>query len=533
MQCTKIGGFTPSARTLAPYLVAVLAANGSTARVGAAPVVWQADPTPNAPFIPPIGDDPFGDSGFFGDPDHWVGGVVPVSTDSIRLDLAGPFDIVLDRDRTVRDMHVDGFDTRARIDLNNHFMNVTGNLVVDNVLFGFFPRLTIANTTPNLREFRSQNAVIGKGTVLQTVPALPGFGELIVDGLGVFRSAHWLNFGDAVLGELAGSKGFIVLRNGGTACINGHLSIGGQGTGNVAIETGSTFVCGSAVIGDGSTARMTDDAKWRLKGNLTTPGLTIGTGNAGSPPAILTMDNLAANGHPILFAEFGLKIGKNGTVLGLTRQQVAPNIFLAGVIKTDAINGKKVLNDGKVEFNGVDAQPAPINGGDGGVAGLPNPFVQAARLTIRGDYEQTTDGLLSVRIGKNDNGLGMNPNTIYAADQLHVIKDSVFGGGTATISGGKLEVLFDPIDLSPSDLTEDDHVTILYASEVILGQFQFAPIDLQNGLFLKAWYVNHYDQEGKLDGMKVVLSPHPNFPAPGVLALLGLAGIFTAKRRRY
>jgi hypothetical protein len=517
---------SPIAGALALRCVAMImvAVGGWVGPASSATILWQIDPTPNAPFLPPIGDDPFGESGFFGDPDHWLGGVVPKVTDGILVSLPSQFSIILDQNRTVADMTVGGAGTDVELFLNTFNMNVANTLTISS---GGFPAaiMTLSNAGGGPRELRTQTAIIGKGVALPPNVVLPGFGELVIDAGGVFRRAHWLNYGNAVLGELEGSEGTLTLKCGGTARIDGQLSIGLQGRGIVELGTNTSLVCGTGVITENSHVTMTDNAKWTLKGNNVSPALTIGTSNVLGQLASLEMENTAAAGHPIVFAEKGLKIGMNGRVIaGFEGNLLAPLIGLAGVIKTDAINGKKVVNDGVIEFGNVDAQPPmPSSGPDGDPDIQVGPFEQASRLTIRGDYEQSSLGLLTVRIGKNDNGTLGN-------DQLHVITDAILGGGTAILGGGTLSVAFgDTNGFSPSQLTAADYFVVLYAQEAILSQFTFAPIDLGGGKFLEARYRDHLGPQG---GQKVVLRVVDTVPAPSAIGLMGIAGAIGRARRR-
>jgi hypothetical protein len=536
---STLNRFDTNARTkvgLWPTLPASIVAVGMIAPVApAAPIEWKPDATPNAGGGAGGGEDNNGgNGGFYNDVDHWAGGAVPATGDDLKfnfLALTPEFEVLLDADHKAKNMSVLG-ETRLKFNLNNFKMRLTEQLLINGLpITAGGAKMTLVNGGADNKVFQTKSAIIGQGTGLAGPPDV---GTLLIDGGGVFRKVTWVNTDDAILGEKVDSEGILKLTGGAAARIDGHLTVGKDGKGFVTLETKTALSGGTASIGSNGIrglVTMIDDTKWNLTGGGgATPALTIGKAGGGvgaDDMGELHMINnpgagAAVAGHPILTAKNGVNVEKGGKITAGAKADVG-KVKLAGVIKTDKLNGKKVKNGGSIEFGGILVEPSPINGGDGGVAGLPDPFEQGSRLTVRGDYEQTFDGLLTVRIGMNDNGTLGN-------DQLHVITDAILGGGTAILGGGTLSVAFgDTNGFSPSQLTAADYFVVLYAQEAILSQFTFAPIDLGSGKFLEARYRDHLGPQG---GQKVVLRVVDTVPAPGALALLGLAGLIGASRRR-
>jgi T5SS/PEP-CTERM-associated repeat protein len=255
----------------------------------------------------------------------------------------------------------------------------TGRILVNNTDSGL-PPLDVSVPI-------SGAAWIADGSI--TLDGQNGPAELIVDDNGVVICT-----GDINLGNDASNAGKITVLDGGSIGVNGALTVGGSGRGELIIEAGGRLDSGPATVGSGPdpnsrgvvviSAGLVSDAEWEVNGELTVGGGATATG--------LTFPE-AIKGQVVL---------RDSQLFGEPTLSVTGHLF--------------VFAQGAITGNGTLAVPPQRRVVNGGVIA---PGLSPGEITIDGDYEQPEGGVLVIEVGGTEAG---------KFDVLHV-------KGNATLAG--------------------------------------------------------------------------------------------------
>ncbi len=238
-------------------------------------------------------------------------------------------------------------------------------------------------------------------------------------------------FGDMTVG--AGANGSVTLNNNAFLNVNGTLRMGQAGMGTLGAVAGSAVDCTTLVVGGGG-----------LVSNLSFTSSNFhvyGNAQVGSGPGIAQLE---LNQSSTMFIDGTMTIGGlavglvalagGATIQGSGNIVVNPGGFLDGT-GTVALCSVCTINNGGTISPGLSFGPltAGANNSQPGSVGFIPSGSSPGTLTIEGDFEQLSTGVLMIDCG------GPNPGECGV---LHVTG--------ATTLGGRLEVHFRS-GFSPSD----------------------------------------------------------------------------------
>jgi T5SS/PEP-CTERM-associated repeat protein len=393
-------------------------------------------------------------NGLYSDPTKWSGGVVPGSSDNVRLNQSGSYTI-----------------TFATSPGAQQLLISAGTVTLD-----------LANHSYALMSTTSQSILLGTDT---TFPASPV--NLTVSN-GLF-SGRGVTVGSGFFGPTQ-----VTLNN--VLWLNTDIEVGGGGLGSVTINTGSELRTQNNIFGNGASGRITVNSGGLLSTTSTTTDTIVGnqaivTGTVdinadgqwvasggvrlgSSGMGVINIANDGTMSCPSMYLGIGLGGSGTLTVNGATSHRgsfvASQSVYVGGSASTAGGSGRlivnsgivtianqlKLWNTGTVQLSDGSLTCASINYSAGGAI---NWTAGSLRLNGASGLTLTSGGLPISPLTSAKQLIVDQTLTIGAGRQVDLNGGSLIvgslqfaGGGTLNWPGGHLWITASSVDVAPGGL---------------------------------------------------------------------------------